>query len=258
MAREKTVSGQQAIQDYIEHSAAEQESAKRLANSLEPWRELVPPGPVLEAGAGTGLFTEHILSQFPNRSLVVADRSEEMIAYHKKRFGEYGQISRIVHDLEADPPESQSYAMICGNHVAHQFANPSIALENLSNALKIGGLMLMGFPGEDSFKEWRSACLDLGIPYTGKSLPQTEPLVIHLSMGPFQVDFYEDQSIVYYDSFYQYLQHCINGGSSIQKEDRTLTKRETDLLNSHWKETKDGKIGLTYHNVFLAIRRIDE
>lgn len=247
-----------SIEKYIENSDAERQSARRLANSLEPWRELVPPGPVLEAGAGTGLFTNHILSQFPNRNLVVADRSDEMVAYHKDRFGEYGQISWNVLDLEADPPGGQTYAMICGNHVAHQFAYPAIALENLSKALKVGGLMLMSFPGEDSFKEWRSTCLDLGIPYTGKPLAQTEPLVIHLSMGPFQVDFYEDQSIVYYDSFKQFLQHCENGGGSIQKKDRRLTKGETDLLNSHWKETKDGNIGITYHNVFLAVRRFDE
>jgi len=258
MARERTDSEQQTIRDYIKHSAAEQESAKRLANSLDPWRDLVPPGPVLEAGAGTGIFTEHLLSLFSNRKLEIADRSEEMIGFHKHRFKNNRQISWTVQNLESNPPEQQSFAMICGNHVAHQFTFPAIGLENLSNGLKVGGLMLMCFPGEDSFKEWRSTCFELGIPYTGKPLPQIEPLVVHLSLGPYQVDFYEDQTIVYYDAFHQFLRHCINGGSSCEKNDRKLSGNEVDLMNDNWQKSIDGKIGITYHNVFLAVKRIDE
>lgn len=248
----------QAILEYHDNSEAEQQSAKRLAKSLEPWRNLVPPGFILEAGAGTGLFTDYLINIFPNRKIAITDRSDEMIAFHRNRFKEHEFLTWHTQNLEDEVPEEQSCAMICGNHVVHQFKQPAIALEKLSNALLIDGIMLMGFPGEDSFKEWRSTCLDLGIPCAGKQLPETEPIVIHLSMGPFQVDFYEDQTTIYYQSFSQFLDHCENGGNSIIKEKRNYSPKELELLNENWINKKDGQIGITYHNVFLAVKRIDD
>jgi len=247
-----------SLKEYHKKAIPELQSAERLAKSLEPWRYSVPKGPVLETGAGTGHFTKYLLKIFPERAITIDDNSERMIAHHREKFGDRQNINWVVRDIEEDLPEEQSLAMICGNHTVHKFRNPAIALENLAKSLRIDGLMLMAFPGEDSFKEWRSSCLDLGIPYTGRPLPETEPLVIHLSMGPVQVDFYEDQSKVYFNSFSDFLNHCRNGGFAVEKDERQLTPEEIELLNEHWKETREGEIGITYHNVFLALKRIGE
>lgn len=247
-----------AILEYHDNSDAEQQSAKRLAQSLKPWRYLIPPGPILEAGAGTGLFTDYMITLFPNRKITITDRSDEMIAFHRSRFKERENLTWQTKDIEDEVPEEQSCAMICGNHVVHQFKQPASALEKLSKALSIDGIMLMGFPGEDSFKEWRSTCLDLGLPYAGKQLPETEPLVIHLSMGPFQVDFYEDQTTIHYQSFSQFLNHCENGGNSIVKESHKHNPNELALINENWQHRRVGNIGITYHNVFLAVKRLEE
>ncbi len=247
-----------SLQEYHNNAVPEQQSAERLAKSLEPWRYSVPKGPILETGAGTGHFTEYLTKIFPKRDITVDDRSARMISHHRKTFGDHQYLSWITRDIEEDLPEELSLAMICGNHIAHKFRNPASALENLAKSLRIDGMMLMAFPGEDSFKEWRSTCLDLGIPYTGRPLPETEPLVIHLSMGPVQVDFYEDQSKIYFESFGQFLNHCRNGGFAAEKEERQLYPEEIELLNEHWKLKNDGEIGITYHNVFLALKRIGE
>lgn len=253
-----SATGKSEFEQYHNSSEPEQDSAKRLADSLEPWRNIVPPGPMLEIGAGTGHFTDHLIRMFPNRELTISDVSHKMIGYIKSRL-EKKQPIRFKHfDAEADEIEQLRYSLICGNHVVHQFENPAKTLENLALGLNVDGLMLMSFPGEDSFREWRSTCLDLGIPYTGKPMPGTEPLVIHLSMGPVQVDFYEDQSIKYFEDFNQFLSHMAAGGIDIQGQERQLLNKEIRLLNENWKTTKDGQIGLTFHNVFLAIKRIGE
>ncbi|WP_340103195.1 methyltransferase [Rhodohalobacter sp. 8-1] len=243
---------------YHKNAEPEQDSAKRLADSLEPWRNIVPPGPIFEIGAGTGHFTDHIIRMFPNRELVVSDVSNEMIEYAKSRLEREQAINFKQFDAETDEIKQLHYSLICGNHVVHQFDNPAAALEKLALGLSLDGLMLVSFPGEDSFQEWRSTCLDLGIPFTGKPMPGTEPLVIHISMGPVQVDFYEDQSIKYFDDFNQFLVHMSSGGLDIEGEERQLSDKEKNLLNEHWKTTKDGQIGMTFHNVFLAIKRIGE
>ena len=243
---------------YHKNAEPEKESAKRLADSLEPWRYSVPPGPVLEIGAGTGIFTDYLAQIFPKRDITVSDASKSMLNYSRIRFSEKETLSYSQFDAETDDIDQSHHSLICGNHVAHQFENPAVTLENLALGLKLDGLMLMSFPGEDSFQEWRSVCLDLGIPYTGKSMPATESLVIHLSMGPVQVDFYEDQSTRYFGDFNAFLTHVSAGGMDIQSGERRLTDKEIGLLNKNWKTTQDGDLGFTYHNVFLAIKRIGE
>lgn len=250
--------GNSVPEKYHENAEPERESAKRLADSLEPWRNIVPPGPLLEIGAGTGIFTEYLSGMFPKRELNVSDVSHEFLEHARSRIEDNEALSFTQFNAESDDIDEFHYSLICGNHVAHQFKNPATALEALAKGLKIDGLMLMSFPGEDSFHEWRSICLDLGIPHTGKPMPGTEPLVIHLSMGPVQVDFYEDQSTFYFDDFNQFLSHVSMGGMDIQKKERQLIDKEIKLLNDNWKTTQDGQIGLTYHNVFLALKRIGE
>lgn len=253
-----STSGKSVSERYHENAEPERDSAKRLADSLEPWRNIVPQGPLLEIGAGTGIFTDYLIRMFPKRELIVSDVSQEMLEHVKSGKDINESLTYNQFDAEADEIEQLHYSLICGNHVAHQFENPAETLEQLALGLKIDGLMLMSFPGEDSFKEWRSMCLDLGIPYTGRSMPGTEPLVIHLSMGPVQVDFYEDQSIFYFDDFNQFLSHVSIGGMDIQGGGRQLTNDEINLLNHNWKTIQDSKIGLTYHNVFMAFKRIGE
>lgn len=251
---------------YHKNAEPERDSAKRLADSLEPWRYSVPPGPLLEIGAGTGIFTRHLRQIFLKRQIVVTDASDTMLASARSFLNsneDSGQdadelLSFSQLDVETDDIEELRYPLICGNHVIHQFKNPAATLEKLALGLKIDGLMLMSFPGEDSFQEWRSTCVELGIPFTGKQMPGTEPLVIHLSMGPVQVDFYEDQSIRYFDNFKAFRSHMVAGGMEIEGDERQLTKKEISLLNENWEKKKDGSIGLTYHNVFMAVKRIGE
>lgn len=245
---------------YHNNADPERDSAKRLADSLEPWRYSVPAGPILEIGAGTGIFTPHIRRILPSRKIEVTDRSEAMLKAAQSHLADDSDdhMSFSTFDAANDAVTQRTYALICSNHVAHQFEQPAQTLEKLALGLKIDGLMLMGFPGEDSFKEWRSVCVDLGLPYTGREMPGTEPLVIHLSMGPVQVDFYEDQSVWYFDDFRSFLSHMENGGRDIEKDDRKLSSDEIDLIEKNWKKTKDGKLGITFHNVFLALKRIGE
>jgi len=246
------------ISQYHSSADPERDSAVRLAKALEPWRYSVPPGPILEIGSGTGLFSEKLISMFPKRDITLSDSSDMMLGYLQDKDLADPEINLRLLDAETDHIEELSYSMISGNHVAHQFQNPQATLEKLASCLKVDGIMLMAFPGEDSFGEWRSACLDLGIPYTGRSMPATEPLVIHLSMGPVQVDFYEDQSICYFNGFSDFLAHCKRGGAGIEREENQLSDRDLKLLEQNWKNNKDNQIALTYHNVFLAVKRVAE
>ncbi|MEX0661085.1 MAG: methyltransferase [Balneolaceae bacterium] len=245
-----------AVDYYHEHSKIQKEAAERLANALDPWLYSIPEGELLEIGCGTGFFTDHLIRMFPKRDKVITDLSPKMVDFCKNRFSEQEQITFDVLNAEEAEFKEDKYGLIVGNYVTQWFRQPAITLEKLSKSLKVGGLMLLAFPGDDSYPEWKKYCLDLGIPYTANTFPDIEQLVIHLSMGPVQVDFYEDQTRESHDDVYSFFRHLKNSGTSANLEGKSLSYKQLKLLNDHWVERQGGSIEVTYHNVFLALKRV--
>ncbi len=245
-----------AVDYYHEHSKIQKEAAERLSNALDPWLYSVPDGELLEIGCGTGFFTDHLVKMFPKRDITITDFSGEMVEFCRKRFVEQDRLTFDILNAEETDLEEDRYGLIVGNYVTQWFRQPAMTLEKLSKSLKLGGLMLLAFPGDDSYPEWKKYCLDLGIPFTANKFPDIEQLVIHLSMGPVQVDFYEDQTRESYDDVYSFFRHLKNSGTSANLEGKSLSYKQLKLLNDHWVERQGGSIEVSYHNVFLAIKRV--
>ncbi|MFU8813421.1 MAG: methyltransferase domain-containing protein [Balneolaceae bacterium] len=242
--------------DYYHRQAElQKECASRLANALDPWLDIVPPGQILELGCGTGFFTQHLLRYFPNRKLIITDLSEPMLAYAQKELPEAPNTHFSVMDAEAGPPAGETYALITGNYVAQWFSDPAKTLEPFAKQLDPGGLMLLSFPGDESYPEWRQACLDLGLPYSGNPFPNVEKLAVQLSMGPYQIDFYEDSQSEQFDDLYAFFRHLKKSGTAASRKQTNLTPAQLRLLDSYWREQCGGRLTVTYHNVFFALKK---
>lgn len=242
---------------YEREAGLQKETAARLGASLQPWRLTLPEGPVLEIGAGTGFLTAELIEILPQREIIVSDISDEMIAYCKSKLSEISSDNLVFKQLDAElfNPEPDKYALIAGNFVAQWFQDPARTLGKLAEGLKPGGLLLTAFPGSDTFPEWRQRCRELGLPYTGNSLPDTEELVIKLSMGPARVDFYEDSRTVQFPdglSFFQYLKRI---GATSKLHDKQLSAKQMKLLINHWNQEKPGDLDISWHLVFLALKK---
>lgn len=244
-----------AVSYYHEYANLQESIAQRLAKSLEPWKYSLPDGPVMEIGAGTGFFTNHLSQMFTNRELVVTDLSEEMIEFCSERFSEKSSVTFEVMDAEhTEWPESE-YALITGNYVAQWFKHPAQTLSKIAASLKPGGLLLVTFPASESFSNWRKYCVDLGLPFTGNELPDLERVVIDLSMGPMQVDYYEDDMVDTFEDVYSFFRHLKNTGTSTNLKNKTLSVKQLKLLNDYWLEKENGKINVQYHTAFIAAKR---
>lgn len=244
-----------SVDYYQKHAEVQKEVARRLIASLEPWREIIPPGPILEVGCGTGFVTEGLTELYPKREKIVTDLSPEMVAFCKERFESADNITFDVLDAEQISKGEPEYAMTVSGFAAQWFEDPALTLGKLMEATRPGGLLLASFPGSESFPEWKEYCKELGIPFTGNTLPDTEEVVIKLSTGPVQVDYYEDTVTQKFDSAADFFRHLKGIGAGSRKEGRALTPAEMKLLINHWDSKSRGEITVSYHVVFLAVKR---
>ena len=242
---------------YEKEAGLQKQTAGRLAASLQPWLLTLPCGPVLELGAGTGFFTRELMQLLPGRDITVTDLSDEMLAFCRTQTPTHGEGSIRFQTMDAETftPNDETYALVAGNFVAQWFKDPALILGRFAEVLEPGGLLLMAFPGSDSFPEWRQRCHELGLPFTGNTLPDTEEMVIKLSIGPAQVDFYEDSHTVEFPDAFSFFQHLKRIGATKKLHDKQLNAKQFRLLINHWDQSVSGSVKVTWHLVFLALKR---
>lgn len=157
-----------------------------------------------------------------------------------------------VNDFKA---ESQEYALVIHNFAAHWFHDTSMALQNLGESLLSEGIMLASFPGNHSLPQWYENCLALGLPHTANPLPDVEEVVIKLSMGPMQIDYYENDLFQEFDSSLDFFRHLKQIGSATSILGKSLSPKQFKLLTNHWDKKSKGNVEVKWHIVYLAAKR---
>lgn len=245
----------QSAGNYHKHAEIQKEVAQRLIASLKPWRDILPPGPILEIGCGTGFVTEGLIELYPKREKIITDLSPEMVNFCKNRFDSAENISFKELDAEKIQTDEPTYSLSVSGFAAQWFIDSALTLGRILEVTKPGGLMLASFPGNESFPEWKQYCQDLGIPYTGNELPDTEEMVVKMSTGPVQVDYYEDTVTQRFPSAKDFFRHLKIIGAGTHRDGRKLSSSEMKMLINHWDSKNKGDITISYHVVFLAVKR---
>lgn len=240
---------------YDKHADIQKEIANRLIASLRPWRDIIPAGPIIELGCGTGFVTEGLVDIYPGRDIIVTDLSKKMVSLCRKKLQHHDNLSFEQMDAERPRVTEPHYALTISGFTAQWFKEPAMTLGKWLEATKPGGLLLASFPGNESFPEWREKCRELGLPFTGNELPDTEEMVIKLSMGPAQVDYYEDTVTQTFESAADFFRELKRLGAGTQKQGRSLTTKEFSMLVNHWDESTNEEVKVSYHVVFLAVKR---
>lgn len=240
---------------YDEHAALRKDVAQRLIASLEPWRSILPKGPIIELGCGTGFVTQGLADLYSQRKIIASDISDSMLDFCRDKLSDEQNIS--CKQLDADEPDREEphYAMTISGFTAHWLDHPAISLGKWLEATKPGGLVLVSFPGNESYPEWKEKCQELGLPFTGMELPDVEEMVVKMSVGPAQVDYYEDTVTRSFESARAFFEHRKSIGAETPKEGGSLDPDDREMLINHWDDTTDGDISVSYHLVFLVVKR---
>jgi malonyl-CoA O-methyltransferase len=243
-----------SVQDYHQKASIQRKVAEGLVASLSPWKDILPQGPILEIGCGTGFLTGLMINEFPDREFVISDASEEMVAFAKEQLGETPKRKFQKLNVDQITTTEPKFACIVSNFAVQWFSDPAIGLEKLGQLLLPGGLLLVAFPGNHSFTEWYEKCLELGLPYTANPLPDVEDVVIKLSVGPFQIDYYENDLHQKFDHSIEFFKHIKQIGAGLSLYGKSLTSKQMRLLTNYWDE-KTSPVSVKWHVVYLAAKK---
>lgn len=244
-----------SVEKYHLKADIQKKVAEGLRASIQPWKEIIPPGPILEVGCGTGFLSELIVEEFPAREFVVTDASSEMIAFTRERMrtSELVRFEKLNVD-EIENPEA-GYSLIVSNFAAQWFEDTAVGLERLTKLLNPGGIMVVAFPGSHSFMEWYECCLELGLPFTANPLPDVEEVVVKLSLNPVQVDYYENDLYQDFSSSIDFFRHIKEIGAGTSMSGKHLSTRQLKLLTSFWDNKTNNQIKAKWHVVYLAVKK---
>ncbi len=245
-----------SAQKYHQEAVIQKKVAEGLMASLRPWKDILPPGPFLEVGCGTGFLSELLVNEFPGREMLITDASFKMVEFVREGIsGSSDTLSFDTLDVDRLLNPEPKYSLIVSNFATQWFMHPEIALENLGKMLLPGGLLLVTFPGNHSFEEWYSTCLELGLPYTANPLPDVEEVVIKLSLGPLQIDYYENDLFQEFDSSLDFFRHIKAIGAGKSFSSKLLNRKQLRLLTNYWDQKVSGNVKVKWHIVYLAAKK---
>jgi malonyl-CoA O-methyltransferase len=145
---------------YEENADLQRTVAKGLARLLPP---LAAPR-VLELGCGTGLFSRHLLSRYPDGTFLLTDLAPSMVEQCRLNVNSLGKrLSFEIMDA-ARPTADGRFDLIAMSMTLHWLADPEAALATLRKRLAPEGVMVFATLGGESFPEWRDVLAAQSLP----------------------------------------------------------------------------------------------
>ncbi len=160
-------------------------------------------------------------------------------------------------DGEHIKPEKNIYSAIISSFTVQWFEDMVNSLNRLINSLQPQGCLLLAFPNDQSFPEWKQMCDDLSLPFTRNKLPNSTELIKKLSIPPHKIYIVEERITLNYNNaadFFRSLK-IIGAGCNLKQE--KLSIPEMKQLITYWNNQCYPKnIEITYDVTFLGIQLI--
>lgn len=261
----------QAADTYDRHGTAQRACADHLL-AFVPTGLLdhLPLGPVLEFGCGTGFLTQGLIARLGRtHDLEITDLSAAMLARCQEQVAARS-IAAPLHplprpqprspqfytlDAEAIPTTASPYALIASNFALQWFQTPEASVLRLLRSLLPGGWLLLSFPSDRSFPQWRSLCAQLGLPRPGNALPEPEPLIEALRSRSRQCLVQEHDLPLQFDSALDFLKHFRAIGAATRLAGARPNPVQLRQLITTWDRQSPNGITVDYHAICLAVQK---
>ena len=235
-----------AAHSYSNYSLVQKYFANKLVNII---KELEPQiGKWFDLGAGTGYLADLLEKNFMNIKVKRIDFSPNMLKENKKN------SQTILWDLNDDlPPSINNASLIISSFCFHWLNEPEKKLRKWYERLLPGGLLIVLFPNNKSFPEWKDTCKRYDIEYSGIALPCTNSLQRFVKEN----EIFLIKEFNYRETFpniYKLFKSITNvGAQTTQKRRKTVS--ELKLMQEKWPKDQDAKVNLTWAISILILKK---
>jgi malonyl-CoA O-methyltransferase len=246
------------VNNYFCHSQVQKKCAEKLLKMLQNHTYSLPNGSILEIGCGTGFVTQGLIKQFPNRFLDILDISPEMLKYCQKNL-EISDLQREfiqfrTMDGEKIKADKNTYAAIVSSFTVQWFQDIVNSLNRLIKTIKPEGILLVAFPNDKSFPEWKNVCQELNLPFTRNQLPNTIDLVKKLPIQTTKTYVKEEKITMNYNNAADFFRSLKIIGAGLNLRQEKLSNSEMKQLINYWNNhCYPNNIEVTYDVTFLMI-----
>jgi len=235
-----------AAHSYSNYSLVQKYFANKLVHII---KELEPQiGKWFDLGAGTGYLADLLEKNFMNIKVKRIDFSPNMLKENKKN------SQTILWDLNDDlPPSINNASLIISSFCFHWLNEPEKKLRKWYERLLPGGLLIVLFPNNESFPEWKDTCKKNNIEYSGIALPCTNSLQRFVKDN----EIFLIKEFNYRETFpniYKLFKSITNvGAQTTQKRRKTVS--ELKLMQEKWPKDQDAKVNLTWAISILILKK---
>ena len=235
-----------AAHSYSNYSLVQKYFANKLVHII---KEIEPQiGKWFDLGAGTGYLADQLEKNFMNINVKRIDFSPNMLKENKKN------SQTILWDLNDDlPPSINNASLIISSFCFHWLNEPEKKLRKWYERLLPGGLLIVLFPNNKSFPEWKDTCKRNDIEYSGIALPCTNSLQRFVKEN----EIFLIKEFNYRETFpniYKLFKSITNvGAQTTQKRRKTVS--ELKLMQEKWPKDQDAKVNLTWAISILILKK---
>ena len=232
-----------AAHSYSNYSFVQKHFANKLVTII---KELEPQnGSWFDLGAGTGYLADLLENNFMDIKVTRIDFSPNMLRENNKH------SETILWDLNIDlPPHIDNASLIISSFCFHWLHKPEKKLKKWYDRLIPGGFLIVLFPNNDSFPEWKDTCKKCNIEYSALSLPCIKALKKENEIFLIK----EFNYIETFPNIYKLFKSIINVGAHTTQSDRKKIS-EFKLMQEKWPKDKYKKVNLTWNISVLILKK---
>ena len=231
---------------YSKYSLVQKYFANKLLIFIKELEPLM--GEWIDLGAGTGYLADLLEKDFMNINVIRIDLCQNMLKENKKN------SQTILWDLNNDlPPYINKANLIISSFCFHWLNEPEEKLREWYNRLVPGGFLVVLFPNNESFPEWKDTCKKSKIEYSGLSLPCTNTLKKFVKEN----EIFQIKKFIYKETFpniYKLFKSIINVGAHTSQSKRK-TVSELKLMQKKWPKDQYEKVNLTWSISVLILKK---
>ena len=231
-----------AANTYDNYSVIQKYFSKQIIMSLNKLK--IPKGEWFDLGCGTGYLADLIESKYKNQNVGRIDFSKNMLLKNKKN------SRKILWDLNFGLPHIVSdSSLFVSSFCLHWLNKPEKAIKQWFEKLAKGGFLIIAFPAQKSFPEWRETCMKNNFEYSGIKFPNPNLLKSNFKEN----EIYSINEYTYTESFtntYKLFKSIVNVGAQSSKSARKTVK-ELKMMQKEWPKDSHQKVNLTWNiNIF--------